>query len=389
MSLQTSVEVVPRLCKRLTPICGKALVYAGTTALGGLISMNCNTIVKPHSTQKRQHGFSLVEVMVVVGIMALVGLGVATLMTNTNRQQQSITAASDFSTLVNTIQGILNNSGSCLQSFGGAAAPQLTIPWVAPIPVTLTMGGGGATINGVANCSANLAACQKYGNNLAITTFAITAISNQLDSGAANQYIATLTLTADRSTGKLNAVGGNSLTKAFTMVVTVDPANANKITNCSGQNTDFWTAGTVANTITYMGGFVGIGTVTPAQTLDVNGTVQAQAFLYTSDARLKENVREIPNALERALKLRGVLFDWKNNKSVPKGTDQLGFIAQEVEAIFPEAVTTHPETGMKSVAYGNLVAPLFEALKQQQDLILQQQQEIDEIKGILLKNHVK
>ncbi len=41
-------------------------------------------------------------------------------------------------------------------------------------------------------------------------------------------------------------------------------------------------------------------------------------------------------------------------------------IAQEVEIVFPELVKTNPDTGFKSVEYGNLVAPLIEAIKEQQ-----------------------
>ena len=41
-----------------------------------------------------------------------------------------------------------------------------------------------------------------------------------------------------------------------------------------------------------------------------------------------------------------------------------GVIAQEVEAVLPEIVHTDPETGMKSVAYGNLNALLIEAIKE-------------------------
>jgi hypothetical protein len=336
------------------------------------------------------------EVMIVVVIMAIVGLGIASLMSNANRQQQSITSASDFNTLVNTIQGILNNSGACIRAFGGTGSTPLVAPSNASQPVTMTMGT--TVLKGVSDCSANLPSCQKYGNNLAITTLAITSVTT-LSAGAGNQYVATLTLTTNRAQGQQTAVGGSFLSKTFTMIVTVDAGN---ISNCSGQNTDFWVGGTnstaTSASIAYTGGPVGIGTASPgsgtttlnsAILLDVAGTAQAQAFLYTSDARLKENIREIPNALERALKLRGVVFDWKNKTASSQGLGQMGFIAQEVESIFPEVVSTHPGTGMKAVAYGNLVAPLVEALKQQQQIILLQQQEIDDIKKVLQKNNVR
>lgn len=105
-------------------------------------------------------------------------------------------------------------------------------------------------------------------------------------------------------------------------------------------------------------GKVGIGTVAPSELLQVAGNIHATAYLYSSDRRLKKNIHTIENPLEKILKLRGVNFDWKDsdNKSI-------GFIAQEVELIFPEAVKTSKTNGMKSVEYGNLVAPLLEAFK--------------------------
>lgn len=105
-------------------------------------------------------------------------------------------------------------------------------------------------------------------------------------------------------------------------------------------------------------GKVGIGTTAPSELLDVNGNIIATAYLYTSDKRLKKNIETIQDPLKKVLALRGVNYEWKkdNNKSI-------GFIAQEVELIFPEAVKTSKTNGMKSVEYGNLVAPLLEAFK--------------------------
>ncbi|HJO07926.1 MAG TPA: hypothetical protein QGG37_11390, partial [Chloroflexota bacterium] len=48
--------------------------------------------------------------------------------------------------------------------------------------------------------------------------------------------------------------------------------------------------------------------------------------------------------------------------------ESLGLIAQDVEKVFPELVSTNNE-GLKTVAYGNLIAPLIEALKAQENEI--------------------
>ncbi len=102
------------------------------------------------------------------------------------------------------------------------------------------------------------------------------------------------------------------------------------------------------------------GGATIGGTLTVGGNITATAFYYSSDSRLKTNIEPIPNALEKIRNLLGVSFNWKTGDQDP----QLGFIAQNVEKVFPEVVATDKNSGMKSVQYGNLVAPLVEAVKE-------------------------
>ena len=77
-----------------------------------------------------------------------------------------------------------------------------------------------------------------------------------------------------------------------------------------------------------------------------------------SDRTLKSNITTISDALNKVVSLRGVEFDW-----IESGGHGIGVIAQEVEEVIPEVVLTH--MGLKSVAYGNLIAVLIEAIKDQ------------------------
>ena len=90
------------------------------------------------------------------------------------------------------------------------------------------------------------------------------------------------------------------------------------------------------------------------------GTVNAANFNTTSDATLKTNVETLTGSLDAVTSLRGVSFDWLEN-----GGSEIGVIAQEVEAVLPDVVSTNDE-GIKSVKYGNMVAVLIEAIKEQQ-----------------------
>ena len=80
-----------------------------------------------------------------------------------------------------------------------------------------------------------------------------------------------------------------------------------------------------------------------------------------SDVILKDNIDTIDNALDRVKGMRGVFFDRKDNKQ----QRQTGVIAQEVEPFLPEVVReTKDENKIKSVAYGNMVGVLIEAIKE-------------------------
>jgi hypothetical protein len=92
--------------------------------------------------------------------------------------------------------------------------------------------------------------------------------------------------------------------------------------------------------------------------IDSNGNLTIPGTLtQNSDINLKTNIKTIPNALDKVLQLRGVEYDKYDTNS-----HQIGLIAQEVERIIPEIVLT--TNGTKSVAYGNLVGLLIEAIKE-------------------------
>ena len=95
----------------------------------------------------------------------------------------------------------------------------------------------------------------------------------------------------------------------------------------------------------------------------------------TSDARLKENVEPITNALSDITQLEGVSFDWKDT-----GTRGHGFIAQQVEPILPDVVQTDDETGIKSINYVGMIGHLVEAIKEQQTQIDALTAQVEELK---------
>lgn len=94
----------------------------------------------------------------------------------------------------------------------------------------------------------------------------------------------------------------------------------------------------------------------------------AGGFAAPSDARLKQDIRPLGDVLDQLLSLRGVRFAYRDD--APDGLHapgpQVGFIAQEVETVFPDWVTEH-ESGYKLVAPKGFDALAVEALRELRD----------------------
>ena len=100
--------------------------------------------------------------------------------------------------------------------------------------------------------------------------------------------------------------------------------------------------------------------ITGFRNITNTGTITASGDITAfSDERLKSDIETIDNALDKVMNMRGVSY----TKQAEKG---IGVIAQEIEKVLPEVVT---DGEYKSVAYGNIVGVLIEAIKEQQEQI--------------------
>jgi hypothetical protein len=104
-----------------------------------------------------------------------------------------------------------------------------------------------------------------------------------------------------------------------------------------------------------------VGTSDIVQFGEVRSTGDVIAY-YSSDERLKDNIKPIENALAKIESIGGYTYEWNDNQSTYEGSD-IGVIAQEIEAIAPELVIDR-ETGYKAVKYEKLVAILIEGIKE-------------------------
>ncbi|MEO6406042.1 MAG: tail fiber domain-containing protein [Ferruginibacter sp.] len=96
------------------------------------------------------------------------------------------------------------------------------------------------------------------------------------------------------------------------------------------------------------------------------GDVWCFALYETSDETLKEKISPLKNSLQSLLKVNSYNYFWKDKTK--DSTKQIGFLAQELEKVFPDLVGTN-SNGIKAVSYTHMVPILVESIKEQQTMI--------------------
>lgn len=112
-------------------------------------------------------------------------------------------------------------------------------------------------------------------------------------------------------------------------------------------------------------------------TVGTNGsghTGESNAWNTFSDGNLKRDLRIIDNPISKIKSLNGYYYYWLKDRK--DQSEQVGVVAQEVEAVLPQIVKTNKEN-IKTVDYSKLTALLIEAVKEQQQTIDSQQNEIN------------
>jgi Chaperone of endosialidase len=131
------------------------------------------------------------------------------------------------------------------------------------------------------------------------------------------------------------------------------------------------------------------GNLSTGGTLTVAGQVSFCGGAYTcSDNRYKKDIAPLSQSLQNVLSLNGYTYNWRREEFPNKqftADKQIGFMAQEIEKMYPEIVYTDPATGYKSVDYSKITPVLVEAIKEQQEQIEQQNARLDAQQQLLNK----
>ena len=102
------------------------------------------------------------------------------------------------------------------------------------------------------------------------------------------------------------------------------------------------------------------------------------AFTQASDISLKENIRDLTGGLDLINQIKPRVFDWKEEG---RGSDKVGFIAQEIEEIKPEWVYEKEGIKLLSSNLPDTIPYLIKAIQEQQIQIEALQSEINTLKG--------
>jgi hypothetical protein len=227
-------------------------------------------------------------------------------------------------------------------------------------------------VTGTANISGNVV----IGGSL--TSANLTTTTNTAAVGTAAYFVANGNLGIGTTTpaSKLHVIAPND-TITLESTATTDRTTIKYLTN--GNDWELGARGSAGNpnNVFYLydvasasyrmvvnpAGNTGIGNTAPTAKLHVQGTILASDNITAfSDIRLKDDVVTIPHALDKVNKLRGVEYTSKES-----GNRGIGLVAQEVQTAVPEVVQQNGE--YLSVAYGNMVGLLVEAIKEQQKQI--------------------
>ena len=140
---------------------------------------------------------------------------------------------------------------------------------------------------------------------------------------------------------------------------------------------------------THFGIYVTGSRVTKDTRIVADGTISGSLLrssgdvvaFYSSDERLKDNIRTIEEPIYKLRQLKGVEYEWNDKQDTyPSGSLDSGIIAQDVQKVLPQLVKEKGD-GYLGVRHDRLVGLLIEAIKDQQDQIDEMKDQIKELKN--------
>ena len=277
----------------------------------------------------------------------------------------------------------LNNGGSGAASgttYNGSSAVTLSYNTLGASPVagstsivtvgTITTG----TWNGTAIANTYLA-------NSTISGVALGSNLNSLTAGTGISYSSGTTyngsaaITINNSGVTSNVAGTGISVSGATGAVTITNSGVTSAVAGTGVSVSgstgavtFSIGQAVSTSSSVQFGSLGVGTAASGTTGEIRATNNVTAY-YSSDIKFKENIHDVPDALQIVCAIGSKIFDWKDEYLTSHGGEDgyfirksdFGVIAQDVEKVFPRAVRTRPD-GSLAVDYEKLSTLAFGAI---------------------------
>ena len=250
----------------------------------------------------------------------------------------------------------------------------MSTPCVSPVPVSpsfhpyygdsnicahdvsagsITASAGTLTVGGIYSTGAITTATTFSATGLA-STASLTVSSGSITASSGTLTVAGMTSAqAITGTTTLYAAGVES-TAAVTAATTIYGAGVHSSAAITGTSTLF-SAGLESSAA------ITAATSIYAASMTSSGSIAATSYSTTSDARYKTNVTSLEHRANRLLELKGVSFRWRDETHFDNET-HFGFIAQDVEDVFPEIVRENSQ-GMRSLQIDAVGPLLVEALR--------------------------
>jgi trimeric autotransporter adhesin len=231
---------------------------------------------------------------------------------------------------------------------------------------TLVLGASNTNYNNTATVNVGITANGTGQTNVAFTAN-ITNITSAVTTIAENAYGQANTGVTNAATAETNAL--NAYAAANSGITIAENAYAKA--NAGATVTSVQATGSTSNYdligVNSLGTSLTIQGNSSVFVVSANSQVVAVDFAATSDGTLKDITGIIDNALEKVNKIDGVEFTWNkiaHRLGIGNEGPQVGVIAQDVQAVLPEAVSVNDKTGKLLVSYDKLVPLLIEAIKE-------------------------
>jgi hypothetical protein len=275
--------------------------------------------------------------------------------------------ATSFNGTINATNGVISGSSQILGGSGlVSGSSQVTLQSTTGFTAYDT---ALATITGSLISSASAAKTTNDSQDVSITNLNSATASLLIETANLESFTSSINTTIKSKLDADGVISGSSqITAGSTTNFATDVKtrlNAETVVSGSSQVTLSSTTGGGTSAAVQFGS-LGIGMAASVTTGRIDATNDIVAF-SSSDIRFKENIKPIENAIDKIRKISGNTYDWKEENKVEHGYEgnDVGVIAQEIEAVLPQLVQTR-ESGFKAVKYDKLVALLIEGIKEQQ-----------------------